>query len=94
MELFEWDPEKAEANERKHGVSFGEASTVFGDPYARTRPDPLHSFEEDRWVTLGYSEQGRLLVVVHTDRGEMIRLISARLATGGERRTYAESRLR
>ncbi len=89
---FEWDPDKAESNERKHGVTFDEASTVFGDPLSRTGPDPLHSEEEERWVTLGVSEQGRLLVVVHTDRGEAIRIISARPATGREWRTYAESR--
>ncbi|HWK90154.1 MAG TPA: BrnT family toxin [Longimicrobium sp.] len=91
---FEWDPEKARSNERKHGVTFDEAQTAFGDPFARTRPDPLHSREEYRWVTLGQSEQGRLLVVVHTDRGETIRIISARPATGREWRTYAESRRR
>ena len=92
---FEWDPEKAEANVRKHGVSFDEASTVFGDPFARTRPDPLHSVDEERWITLGESEQGRLLVVVHTDSDdEVIRIISARPPTGREWRTYAESRRR
>jgi uncharacterized DUF497 family protein len=91
---FEWDPEKAAANERKHGVTFGEASTVFGDPFARTRPDPLHSLAEERWVTLGQSDHGRLLVVIHTDRGEVIRIISERPATGRERRSYAESRRR
>jgi len=90
---FEWDPDKAEANLRKHGVSFDEASTVFGDPFARTRPDPLHSVEEDRWITLGESEEGRLLVVVHTDSGDdVVRIISARPPTGREWRTYAESR--
>jgi len=92
---FEWDPDKAEANVRKHGVSFDEATTVFGDPFARTRPDPLHSVDEDRWITLGESEQGRLLVVVHTDSDdEVIRIISARPPTGREWRTYAESRRR
>lgn len=91
---FEWDPDKAETNERKHGVTFDEASTVFGDPLARTRPDPLHSTHEERWVTLGLSDNRRLLVVVHTDRGEAVRIISARPATGHERRTYAESRRR
>ena len=91
---FEWDPGKAAANERKHGVTFDEASTVFGDPFARTRPDPLHSLDEERWVTLGQSDHGRLLVVVYTDRGEVIRIISARPAPGRERRSYAESRRR
>ena len=90
---FEWDPDKAEANARKHGVTFDEASTVFGDPFSRTRPDPLHSVDEDRWITLGESEQGRLIVVVHTDSDEeVIRIISARPPTGREWRTYAESR--
>ena len=91
---FDWDPAKAESNQRKHGVSFDEASTVFGDPFARTRHDPLHSVGEERWVTLGQSEQGRLLVVVHTDQGEAIRIISARPAPGREWRTYAVSRRR
>jgi uncharacterized DUF497 family protein len=89
---FEWDPNKAATNERKHGVTFDEASTVFGDPLARTRPDVLHSVGEERWVTLGLSEHGRLLVVVHTDQGDVIRIISARPATGNERRTYAQAR--
>lgn len=91
---FEWDPDKAEANERKHGVSFIEAATVFGDPLARTRTDPRHSIGEQRWVTLGQSRQMRMLVVSHTERGEAIRIISARLATPRERRTYAESKQR
>jgi uncharacterized DUF497 family protein len=91
---FEWDHEKAEANEHKHGVTFEEASTVFGDMHARTRPDPLHSIGEERWLTLGFSDEGRLLVVIHTDRGEVVRIISARPATGREWRTYAESRRR
>lgn len=88
---FEWDPSKAEANERKHGVSFLEAATVFGDPLARTRTDPRHSIGERRLVTLGQSRQARMLVVSHTEQGEEIRIISARLATPRERRTYAES---
>ena len=91
---FEWDAAKAAANEEKHGVTFDEAKTVFGDPYARSRPDPLHSSDEDRWITLGFSDDARLLVVVHTDRGEVVRIISARPATGREWRTYAESRRR
>ena len=87
---FEWDPSKAASNVRKHGVSFEEASTVFGDPFSRTIPDPLHSDEEDRWVTVGLSAHMRTLVVVHTDRDDSIRIISARRATRPERRDYEE----
>jgi uncharacterized protein len=73
---FEWDQTKAKQNLKKHGVSFEEASTVFGDPLARTIPDPLHSEEEDRFVQLGESQGRKLLVVVFTERGEKIRIIS------------------
>ncbi len=67
----EWDPETAEVNEHKHGVSFIEAATVFGDPLARTRTAPRHSIDEQRWVTLGESRQSRMLVVVaHGTRGD------------------------
>ena len=89
---FEWDEAKARKNIKKHGVSFGEASTVFGDPLARTIPDPLHSEGEDRFVTLGESQRRRLLVVVFTERGEKIRIISARTATRRERKDYEEGR--
>ena len=85
---FEWDPRKAAANLDKHGVSFEEASTVFGDPLAATVPDPLHSSEELRFVTMGLGESGGLLVVVHADRGDVVRLISARAATSAERKRY------
>ena len=85
---FEWDADKAEANLLKHAVSFDEAATVFFDPLSLTIPDPLHSDEEDRSVTTGLSGQQRHLVVVHTDRGEKIRIISAREATTGERKGY------
>jgi uncharacterized DUF497 family protein len=85
---FEWDEEKASANLAKHGVSFSEASTVFGDPLSRTIPDPLHSDEEERFVVLGESASGRTLVVVHTHRGENIRIISARKAMPRERKDY------
>ncbi len=88
--VFEWDEKKAKQNVRKHRVSFAEASTVFADPFSLTIPDPLHSEEEDRFVTVGMSTKGRLLVVVHTDRGDAIRLISARLATSRERKSYEE----
>jgi uncharacterized DUF497 family protein len=87
---FEWDDDKAKANQRKHRVSFEEASTVFGDPLALTIPDPLHSEEEDRFVTLGESHRRRLLVVVFTERGDKIRIISARAATRRERNDYEE----
>lgn len=87
---FEWDPEKAARNLAKHGVSFHEAATVFGDPLALTYYDPDHSQEEDRFLTFGHSAEGRLLLVSHTDRGERTRIISARLATRKERRLYED----
>lgn len=74
---FEWDQNKAKTNAKKHGVPFEEASSVFADPLALTIPDPLHSEEEDRFVTLGTSHRGRLLVVVSTDREDRTRIISA-----------------
>jgi uncharacterized DUF497 family protein len=86
----DWDADKAEANLAKHEVSFEEAETVFGDPFARTIPDDEHSFDELRFVTLGMSERGRLLVVIHTTR-EPPRIISARLPIGSERRAYEEA---
>lgn len=85
---FEWDDEKATENLTKHGVSFSEASTVFADPLSRTIPDPLHSEEEERFVVLGESGLHHTLVVVHTYRGDVIRIISARMATSRERRDY------
>jgi uncharacterized DUF497 family protein len=87
---FEWDPEKAARNGAKHGVSFPEAATVFGDPLAITYDDPDHSDEEDRFITFGHSVEGRLIVVAHTDRGDHTRIISARLATRRERKLYEE----
>lgn len=89
-DLFDWNPEKAEANLKKHGVSFEEAETVFSDPFSLTVPDPKHSDEENRFITTGFSEDERQLVVVHTDRGDKIRIISARLATPSERRKYEQ----
>lgn len=86
---FEWDPRKAAINLAKHGVSFEEASSVFGDPLAVTIRDPLHSSGEVRFVTLGQSSKGHVVVVVHTDR-DVIRIISARRATPRERREYGE----
>ena len=85
---FELDAEKAEANHQKHGVSFDEAATVFFDPLSITIPDPLHSGEESRFVIAGLSRRQNYLVVVHTERGEKIRIISARPATPGERKKY------
>ncbi|MBI5965161.1 MAG: BrnT family toxin [Chloroflexi bacterium] len=87
---FEWDPRKAEINLRKHGVSFAEAGTVFGDHLAITVPDPDHSNNEDRYITIGWSDRRRLLMVSHTDRGNRIRIISARELTKVERKEYEE----
>ena len=88
--LFEWDPKKARLNIKIHGISFDEASTAFRDPLSRTIDDPLHSEGEERLVLIGHSIRGRLLVVIHTERGDRIRIISARLATGKERLRYEE----
>lgn len=87
---FEWDALKARSNAAKHGITFEEAATIFADPLTRTIHDDRHSTEnEDRWITLGYSSRGRLLVVVHVDPDDLtIRLISARAATARERRAY------
>lgn len=87
---FEWDVGKAASNVRKHGVTFEEAASVFYDPLAATGDDPDHSFEESRAVTFGMSSASRLLVVAHTNRGEVIRIISARLAAAAERKLYEE----
>jgi uncharacterized DUF497 family protein len=88
---FEWDATKARSNLAKHGVSFAEASTVFGDSDSITIADPLHSATEERFVILGHSYTGKLMVVVHTERGENIRIISARRANRKERQTYEEN---
>jgi uncharacterized protein len=87
---FDWDRGKARRNFRKHGIDFNEASTVFADILSITIPDPDHSEDEERWVTMGLSNRQRLLVVVHTEEDEMIRLISARTADRVERRKYEE----
>jgi len=87
---FEWDPGKSASNREKHGVSFEEAATAFGDPLSSTILDPDSSDDETRFVLIGQSASGRVVVVVHTDRGESTRLISARLATRGERRSYEQ----
>ena len=88
--ILEWDPEKARSNLEKHGVDFHEAGTVFDDPLSTTVPDPAHSVDEQRYVTIGLSLSGRILVVAHTDRGEAVRLITARPATPSERRFYEQ----
>jgi len=88
MLTFEWNPQKAESNINKHGVSFEEASTVFQDPLSLTIDDPLHSIDEERMVQIGISHKNRLLVVVHTEIGDTIRIISARKATKKERNNY------
>ena len=88
---FDWDDSKAEANERKHGVTFTEATTVFTDPLSRTFFDPEHSEREDRFVTIGVSTTGRTLVVAHAERGDTIRIINARKATRRERKDYEEA---
>jgi uncharacterized protein len=85
---FQADSRKAEVNLRKHGVSFEEASTVFGDPLAATRADPDHSVDENHYLTMGYSNRQRLLVVSHCDEGEELRIVSAREPTSKERRQY------
>jgi hypothetical protein len=89
--LFEWDPVKAQNNLTKHRVTFDEASTAFEDKLSITIHDPLHSSIEDRFVLFGNSRLNRVLVVVHTDRGDRIRIISARIATRKERRYYEEN---
>jgi uncharacterized DUF497 family protein len=85
---FEWDNKKAASNQRKHGVTFEEASTVLSDFLSITVPDPLHLQHEERFATIGVSDNQRLLVVIHTDTGIAIRIISARLATLNERKRY------
>ena len=88
---FQWDENKAKSNLAKHGVGFAEATTVFGDPQSLTIPDPEHSQTEDRFVIMGSSHRQKLLVVVHTERGDSIRIISARRASRKERKSYEEN---
>jgi uncharacterized protein len=87
---FEWDPAKDRQNQAKHGVTFAEGQTIFGDPLAWTIEDPDHSTEEFRFLTTGLSSQGRIIIVAHTDRGERVRIITAREVTAAERRVYEE----
>ena len=89
---FEWDPEKAAKNLFKHGISFNEAARVFLDRYSLTTSDPRHSGEEQRFLELGMSEEGQILVVSFTLRGEVVRIISCRLARPSERKRYEENR--
>ena len=91
MLTFEWDANKARANLAKHAVSFQEATTVFGDSVSITIPDPAHSQAESRFIILGRSHSGRILVVVHTERGDNVRIISARPASRRERKQYEET---
>lgn len=88
---FEWDPLKATSNVQKHNVSFQEAATVFQDALSVTFPDPDHSMGESRYVIIGLSQYGQLLVVAHTERGDRIRIISARRTTQNEQRFYEEN---
>ena len=85
---FNWDPSKAQENLLNHGISFEEATTVFGDPLAGTIPDPDHSVGEARFLTIGWTANGRLIVVSHIEEGDTIRIISAREATAHERKQY------
>ncbi len=87
---FEWDPRKAAKNLSRHDVSFREAARVLGDPLGATVSDPDHSSAEDRYITVGSSNRGRLLIVSHTDRGDRVRIISARELTRAERKAYEE----
>lgn len=88
MLWFDWDTQKAESNQRKHHVSFQEVATIFSDPLSHTYPDPNHSINEQRYITIGLSEFGNILVVAHTNEGDLIRIISARKATRKERHYY------
>lgn len=87
---FEWDEGKARVNVEKHQVSFAEASTIFNDPLLRIRDDPGHSSTEDRYIAIGQSILGRILVIAYTYRNDMFRIISARKATRTERRAYED----
>ena len=91
MLLFEWDTDKAKKNLKIHGISFDEASTAFKDILSVTIHDPLHSNEESRFILIGNSYKNRLLVVVHTERGNKVRIISTRRATRKERKQYEEN---
>ena len=87
---FEWDEEKAKENLKKHKVSFEEAKTVFNDPFLMTFPDPEHSEKEQRYINIGCSSKGRVLIVIYTEREPNIRIIGCRKATTKERGVYEE----
>ena len=87
---FTWDPKKAAANLRKHQVGFPEGATAFADPHSMTIADPDHSADEQRFMLIGQSDRHRLVVVAHVERGDLIRIISSRLASRHERNTYEE----
>lgn len=87
---FQWDPKKAAANLKEHGVSFEEAATALKDPLSATGHDPDHSVDEDRFITFGVSTRGRLLVISHAEKRGTIRILSARATTRTERRIYEE----
>lgn len=89
---FEWDEEKAKANFNKHRVGFDEATTVFIDPFSITISDPEHSANEQRYIDIGISDKGHVLVVVYTERGQNVRIISCRRATLSERKLYEEDK--
>jgi len=89
--IYEWDPKKAKANLREHGVAFEDAASVFLDPLAVTYPDPDHSSEESREITIGHSAKLGVIFLSHTQRGDRIRIISARKVTRRERKQYEES---
>ena len=89
--IFEWDDEKAKKNLKKHKIAFQEGSTIFHDPFIATMADPDHADNEERYISIGLSARGRLLVVVYTERGEKTRLISCRKAEPPERRIYEET---
>jgi len=88
--IFEWDETKAKSNRRKHGVSFSEAASAFGDKLMVTKADARDTSREERFFSLGESERGRLLAISHTEYGDLVRIISARPATASERRDYEE----
>ena len=90
--FFEWDRDKEAKNRKKHGVSFSEAGTVFGDPLSTTYPDFAHSEEEPRYITIGMTERGTIIVVAHTEKEDTVRIINARRATRHEQRFYEEER--
>ena len=90
--LFEWDEAKAISNQKKHGVTFQEGTTIFHDPYVATLPDPDHSDEEERYVSIGISVKHRILIVAHTERGTRTRIMSCRKAIGTERSIYEENK--